>query len=68
MNDSEYGLQAGALTNNVSLAWKAAKRIQKGGVTINDTSSYRVDQTPYGGIDKSGAGREGRRFAVEEMS
>ncbi|MBT2654972.1 aldehyde dehydrogenase family protein [Bacillus sp. ISL-18] len=68
VNDSEYGLQAGVFTNNVNLAWKAAKKIQTGGVIINDTSSYRADIMPYGGIDKSGAGREGPRFAVEEMT
>jgi len=68
VNESEYGLQAGVFTNNVNLAWKAAKKIQTGGVIINDTSSYRADLMPYGGIDKSGAGREGPRFAVEEMS
>ena len=68
VNYSEYGLQAGILTNNVNLVWKAARRIQTGGVNINDTSSYRADHMPYGGIDKSGAGREGPHFAVEEMS
>ena len=68
VNDSEYGLQAGVFTNNVNLAWKAARKLQTGGVNINDTSSYRADHMPYGGIDKSGAGREGPRFAVEEMS
>ncbi|MEH7095303.1 aldehyde dehydrogenase family protein [Neobacillus vireti] len=68
VNDSEYGLQAGVFTNNVNLAWKAAKKIQTGGVIINDTSSYRADIMPYGGIDKSGAGREGPKFAVEEMT
>jgi acyl-CoA reductase-like NAD-dependent aldehyde dehydrogenase len=68
VNDSEYGLQAGVFTNNIELAWKAAKTISTGGVIINDTSSYRADIMPYGGIDKSGAGREGPRFAVEEMT
>ncbi|MFJ8063651.1 aldehyde dehydrogenase family protein [Psychrobacillus sp. NPDC096426] len=68
VNDSEYGLQAGVFTKNVDLAWKAAKKIRTGGVIINDTSAYRADIMPYGGIDKSGAGREGPRFSVEEMS
>ena len=68
VNESEYGLQTGVFTNNVNLVWKAAKKIQTGGVIINDTSSYRADLMPYSGIDKSGAGREGPRFAVEEMS
>lgn len=68
VNDSEYGLQAGVFTKNIELAWKAAKNIRTGGVIINDTSSYRADIMPYGGIDKSGAGREGPKFAVEEMT
>ncbi|MDR7236409.1 aldehyde dehydrogenase family protein [Neobacillus drentensis] len=68
VNDSEYGLQAGVFTRNIDLAWRAAKNIHAGGVIINDTSSYRADIMPYGGIDKSGAGREGPRFAVEEMT
>jgi len=68
VNDSEYGLQAGVFTSNIDLAWKAARKIRAGGVIINDTSSYRADHMPYGGVDKSGSGREGPRFAVEEMS
>ncbi|SDM35087.1 aldehyde dehydrogenase family protein [Bacillus sp. OK048] len=68
VNDSEYGLQAGVFTNNIELAWKAAKTIRTGGVIINDTSAYRADIMPYGGIDKSGTGREGPKFAVEEMT
>ncbi|MEL1134983.1 aldehyde dehydrogenase family protein [Desulfitobacterium sp. THU1] len=68
VNDSEYGLQAGVFTQNLDLAWKAAKKIRTGGVIINDASSYRADHMPYGGVDKSGSGREGPHFAVEEMT
>jgi len=68
VNDSEYGLQAGVFTRNVDLAWKAARKIRAGGVIINDASSYRADVMPYGGVDKSGMGREGPRYAIEEMT
>jgi acyl-CoA reductase-like NAD-dependent aldehyde dehydrogenase len=68
LNDTPYGLQAGVFTNRVDLAWKAAREVRAGGVIINDTSSYRADLMPYGGVGLSGLGREGPRFAVEEMS
>lgn len=68
VNDSEYGLQAGVFTRNIDLAWKAAKKIKTGGVIINDASSYRADHMPYGGVDKSGSGREGPHYALEEMT
>jgi acyl-CoA reductase-like NAD-dependent aldehyde dehydrogenase len=68
VNDSEYGLQAGVFTQSIDLAWKAAKKIRAGGVIINDASSYRADHMPYGGVDKSGSGREGPHFAMEEMT
>lgn len=68
VNQSAYGLQAGVFTNDIGRAWKAAKTIETGGVIINDTSSYRADLMPYGGIRLSGIGREGPRFAVEEMT
>jgi acyl-CoA reductase-like NAD-dependent aldehyde dehydrogenase len=68
VNESEYGLQTGVFTKSIDLAWKAARKIRSGVIIINDTSSYRADLMPYGGVDKSGAGREGPRFAIEEMS
>ncbi len=68
INHGTYGLQAGVFTNDIGRAWKAAKTIEAGGVIINDTSSYRVDLMPYGGTRRSGIGREGPRFAVEEMT
>lgn len=68
VNDSPYGLQAGVFTRDLALAWKAALEIECGGVIINDTSSFRADLMPYGGVKESGVGREGPRYAVEEMT
>ncbi|HEX7065481.1 MAG TPA: aldehyde dehydrogenase family protein, partial [Bacillales bacterium] len=68
VNDSDYGLQAGVFTNDLRLALKAAKTIKVGGVIVNDTSAYRVDQMPYGGVKDSGNGKEGPAYAVEEMT
>jgi acyl-CoA reductase-like NAD-dependent aldehyde dehydrogenase len=67
VNDSKYGLQAGVFTNDVNLAFRAGMRIRTGGVIINDTSNYRADHMPYGGVKSSGMGREGVRYAMEEM-
>lgn len=68
VNDSDFGLQAGIFTSDLNLAFKAAKGLQVGGVMINDTSMYRVDAMPYGGVKQSGIGREGPRYAIEEMT
>lgn len=68
VNDSEYGLQAGLFTNNLSFVMKAAEKIEVGGLIINDTSGYRVDHMPYGGVKKSGTGKEGPKYAMEEMT
>lgn len=68
VNQSEYGLQAGVFTQDLHRAWHAVRHLSVGGVVINDTSSYRADLMPYGGVGKSGQGREGPRFAVEEMT
>ncbi|MCA1055196.1 aldehyde dehydrogenase family protein [Rossellomorea aquimaris] len=68
VNDSEYGLQAGLFTNSLSFAMKAADEIEVGVLIINDTSGYRVDQMPYGGVKKSGSGKEGPKYAIEEMT
>ncbi|HLI09405.1 MAG TPA: aldehyde dehydrogenase family protein [Ktedonobacteraceae bacterium] len=67
-NDSEYGLQAGVFTRSLAVAMAAARSLQVGGVMINDTSFYRAGQMPYGGVKRSGMGREGPRYAVEEMT
>jgi acyl-CoA reductase-like NAD-dependent aldehyde dehydrogenase len=68
VNDSDYGLQAGLFTNNLAFAMKAANSIEVGGLIINDTSGYRVDQMPYGGVKQSGTGKEGPKYAIEEMT
>lgn len=68
VNDSRYGLQAGVFTQSLDLAMRAAQKLDVGGVMINDTSSFRADEMPYGGVKGSGVGREGPRWAVEEMT
>lgn len=68
VNDSKFGLQAGIYTNNVHTALDAAEKLHVGGVLINDTPSFRVDNMPYGGVKESGVGREGIKYAVEEMT
>ncbi|WP_082235506.1 aldehyde dehydrogenase family protein [Halobacillus massiliensis] len=68
VNDSDYGLQAGLFTNNMSFVMKAMDGIHVGGLIVNDTSGYRVDHMPYGGVKKSGTGKEGPRYAIEEMT
>lgn len=67
-NDSDYGLQAGVFTRNLDHAFYAYNELDVGGVVINDVPSMRVDNMPYGGVKNSGLGREGVRFAIEEMS
>ena len=66
--DSPYGLQAGIYTNDLKKAFKAVAALDVGGVMVNDTSIFRVDHMPYGGNRMSGIGREGVRFAIEEMT
>jgi acyl-CoA reductase-like NAD-dependent aldehyde dehydrogenase len=68
VNDSPYGLQAGIFTRNVDDALEAARRIQAGGVMINEVPTFRVDHMPYGGMKMSGIGREGIKYAIEEMT
>jgi acyl-CoA reductase-like NAD-dependent aldehyde dehydrogenase len=67
-DDSVYGLQAGIYTNDINKAFKAIKRLDVGGVIINDVPTFRVDHMPYGGNKESGLGREGIRYAMEEMT
>ena len=67
-NDSRYGLQGGIFTNDLETAWKAAKEVRIGALMINDTSRYRADQMPFGGVKESGMGREGPKFVIEEMT
>ena len=68
INASDYGLQAGVYTNDIRKAMRAVQVLDVGGVMINDTPTYRVDHFPYGGNKRSGLGREGVRFAIEDMT
>lgn len=67
-NDPDYSLHAGIFTNNLSSALEAAGRIDAGGVMINDSSDYRFDAMPFGGFKYGSMGREGVRFAFEDMT
>lgn len=67
-NDSRFGLQAGVFTNDLDHAWRAFDVLDVGGVIINDIPSYRIDHMPFGGVKDSGQGREGLRWAMEEMT
>jgi aldehyde dehydrogenase (NAD+) len=67
-NDTEYGLQAGLFTNDIAKVHRAHREIRVGGLIHNDVSAFRADQMPYGGVKASGYGREGLRYAMEEMS
>ncbi len=67
-NDSRYGLQYGVFTNSLDHTLEAFDKLEAGGVMINDYSTYRVDPMPYGGTKDSGFGREGIRYAMEEMT
>jgi acyl-CoA reductase-like NAD-dependent aldehyde dehydrogenase len=68
VNDSEYGLQAGLFTSSIERAMLAHRELEVGGIIVNDTSAFRADQMPYGGSKESGYGREGLRYAMEEMT
>jgi acyl-CoA reductase-like NAD-dependent aldehyde dehydrogenase len=68
VNDSKFGLQAGLFTSDLHKVMEAWDRLDVGGIVVNDVSSYRVDNMPYGGVKDSGLGREGIRFAMEDMS
>jgi len=67
INDSEFGLQAGVFTNIISEMNHAHNELEVGGVIINDVPTLRVDHMPYGGIKNSGFGREGIKYAIQEM-
>jgi acyl-CoA reductase-like NAD-dependent aldehyde dehydrogenase len=68
VNDSTYGLQAGVFTRDLTKALQAWDTLEVGGVILGDIPSFRADQMPYGGIKDSGLGREGIRFAIEDMT
>ena len=68
VNDSDYGLQAGIFTNNIGRIFQAFEQLEVGGVLANEIPTFRADHMPYGGIKDSGIGREGLRYAIEDMT
>ena len=68
VNDSRYGLQAGLFVRDITKIQEAWDELEVGGVIIGDVPSWRVDHMPYGGVKDSGIGREGIRFAIEELT
>lgn len=68
VDDSDFGLQAGLFTQDLNVIHAAFQDIEVGGLMINDVSTFRIDHMPYGGVKQSGLGREGLRYAIEEMS
>jgi acyl-CoA reductase-like NAD-dependent aldehyde dehydrogenase len=68
VNNSQYGLQAGVFTKDVDRLFLAFRDIEVGGLIANDVSAFRADQMPYGGTKDSGSGREGLRYAMDEMT
>jgi len=67
-NDVDFGLHAGIFTSDYRKAFKAIRGLEVGGVMINDSSDFRIDMMPFGGVKKSGLGREGIKFALQEMT
>ena len=65
---SDFGLQAGIFTNDLRVVDRAFDRIDVGGLMVNDVPTFRVDHMPYGGVKQSGFGREGIRYAIEDMT
>ncbi|BCS35547.1 dehydrogenase [Luteitalea sp. TBR-22] len=68
VNDSAFGLQAGVFTTKLDVALKAFDTLEVGGVLVNDVPTWRIDHMPYGGVKDSGLGREGPRYAIEDMT
>jgi glyceraldehyde-3-phosphate dehydrogenase (NADP+) len=68
INDSVYGLQAGIFSNDFKNIFYAYENLEVGGVIVNDFPTYRIDHMPYGGVKDSGLGREGIKYAIEEMT
>ncbi|MDE5413770.1 aldehyde dehydrogenase family protein [Alkalihalobacterium chitinilyticum] len=67
-NDVNYGLQAGIFTNHIQAAFEAIQSLDVGGVMVNDSSDFRIDSMPFGGVKGSGLGREGVKYAIQEMT
>ncbi|MCP4363979.1 MAG: aldehyde dehydrogenase family protein, partial [Planctomycetes bacterium] len=68
VNRSRFGLQAGVFTNNINRIFLAYRSIDVGSLIVNDVPTFRADNMPYGGVKGSGMGREGIRYALEEMT
>jgi acyl-CoA reductase-like NAD-dependent aldehyde dehydrogenase len=68
VDNSDFGLQAGLFTNDWGIVQDAFDGIEVGGLMVNEVSAFRVDHMPYGGVKDSGFGREGLRYAIEEMT
>jgi acyl-CoA reductase-like NAD-dependent aldehyde dehydrogenase len=68
VNDSPYGLQAGVFTRDAVLIFRAYEELQVGGLMVGEVPTFRIDNMPYGGVKDSGVGREGLRYAIEEMT
>jgi len=68
VNNSSFGLQTGVFTNDLTNSWAAFNELEVGGVIVNDVPTYRIDHMPYGGVKDSGLGREGLRWAIEDMT
>jgi acyl-CoA reductase-like NAD-dependent aldehyde dehydrogenase len=68
VDESDFGLQAGLFTRDMNIVKQAFDDIEVGGLMVNDVSTFRIDHMPYGGVKQSGFGREGLRYAIEEMS
>ena len=68
VNASDFGLQASIYTRDIQKAFRAAHKVHVGGFLINEVPAYRLDHMPYGGVKLSGMGREGPKYAVEEMT
>ena len=67
-NSSEFGLQGACFTTNLETAFKVSRKLRVGSLWINDASRFRLDTYPFGGVGASGFGREGVRYAMEELS
>jgi acyl-CoA reductase-like NAD-dependent aldehyde dehydrogenase len=67
-DQTDYGLQAGVFTRDIGRTFQAMKRLNFGGIIINDMPTFRVDYMPFGGNRQSGLGREGLRYAIEDLT
>jgi acyl-CoA reductase-like NAD-dependent aldehyde dehydrogenase len=68
VNDSVYGLQAGLFTDSLERVQEAWEKLEVGGIVVNESPNFRLDAMPYGGVKRSGTGREGLRAAIRELT